>query len=157
MQGTAAVLRRLNAIKEQIAKLPEEVAGYADGLAIKMNSEYAGFSSEPEDVSVYVERLQDGCNIVGAGEDIFFVEFGTGLFYSRNPMPHPYNVPASWSATHAQFLTDPAKLAKYKGYWPYNGRWISGQPSANVFYEAGKTVNQEVPKYIEKVLDRAFK
>lgn len=121
-----------------------------------MNSDYAAFSSEPEDVSVSVEELPNGCNIVGGGEDIFFVEFGTGLFYSRNPMPHPYNEPASWSRTHAQFLTDPKKLAKYKGYWPYNGIWTSGQPSANVFYEAEKTVEQEVPSVAKKFIDRAL-
>ena len=156
MQGTAAVLRRLDAIKGQIDKLPKDLCGYAEGLAIDMNQQYGNYSYEDDDVTVYVEELPNGCNIVGTGEDIFFVEFGTGLFYPRNPMPHPYNEPASWSATHAQFLTDPKKLAKYHGYWPYNGRWTSGQPSANVFYEAGKTVEQQVPEYAKKVIDRAF-
>ena len=156
MQGTAAVLRRLDAISEQIKKMPKDLTAYAEGLAINMNQEYGNYSYEDDDVSVYVDELPNGCSIVGTGEDIFFVEFGTGLFYSRNPMPHPYNEPASWSATHAQFLTDPKKLAKYHGYWPYNGKWTSGQPSANVFYEAQKTVEQEVPEYAEKVLSRAF-
>jgi len=156
MQGTAAVIRRLDAIKAQIEKLPEEIGSYADTLAIKMQAEYDTFSSEPEDVTVTAERIPKGCNIVCGGEDIFFVEFGTGIFYSRGLLPHPYNVAASWSETHAQFLTDPKKLAKYKGYWPYNGKWTSGQPAANVFYEAGKTVKQEVPGYLEKIIDRAF-
>ena len=88
MQGTAAVLRRLDAIKTQVDKINEETVRLARGYAMKMTGDYANASSEPEDISVYVEDLPNGCNIVGGGEDIFFVEFGTGLFYSSTPQPH---------------------------------------------------------------------
>ena len=157
MQGTASVLKRLDAIKTQVDKINEETVRLARGYAMKMTGDYANASSEPEDISVYVEDLPDGCNIVGGGEDIFFVEFGTGLFYSRSPIPHPFNEPASWSATHAQYLTDPKKLAKYHGYWPYNGRWTSGQPAANVFYEAGKTIKDEFTGHLAEYINRALK
>ena len=157
MQGTAAVLRRIDALKNALTnEVPKALRDHVNDLADKAQSEYDGFSSEPEDVSVYVEEIPNGFSIVGAGEDIFFVEFGTGLFYSRNPMPHPYNEPASWSRTHAQFLTDPKKLAKYKGYWPYNGRWTSGQPSANVFYELTKKVEWSVTPVVSAKITKAL-
>ena len=157
MQGTASVLKRLDAIKTQVDKINEETVRLARGYAMKMTGDYANASSEPEDISVYVEDLPNGCNIVGGGEDIFFVEFGTGLFYSRSPIPHPFNEPASWSASHAQYLTDPKKLAQYHGYWPYNGRWTSGQPAANVFYEAGKTIKDEFTGHLAEYINRALK
>ena len=157
MKGTTALLRKLDAISDAVAKMPDVTYANVQTIAIRMQGEYDRASSEPEDISVYAEQIPGGCQIVGTGEDIFFVEFGTGLFYSRNPIPHPYNEPASWSATHAQYLTDPVKLEKYKGYWPYNGRWVSGQPSANVFYEAGKDVGPELTKLGKDHLDRVIK
>jgi len=156
MQGTASVLRRLDAITKQIKRTPRELELRTHFLAMRMNGEYANYSNEPEDVTVTVEEIPKGFSIIGSGEDIFFVEFGTGLVYSRSPIPHPYNEPASWSATHSQFLTDPKKLAKYHGFWPYNGRWTNGQPAANVFYEAGKTVTEKFPGYLVDFINEAF-
>lgn len=156
MKGTAAVIKRLDAIQAQLKRTPTELVEYAKGYAATMVDEYDGVSSEPEDISVYAEATPDGCNIVGTGEDIFFVEFGTGLFYSRSPIPHPYNVPASWSATHAQYLTDPQKLAKYHGYWPYKGKWTSGQPAANVFYEAGKNVGHDATSHLKDFMNEVI-
>ena len=140
----------------QLKRTPTELVEYAKGYAATMVDEYDGVSSEPEDISVYAEATPDGCNIVGTGEDIFFVEFGTGLFYSRSPIPHPYNVPASWSATHAQYLTDPQKLSKYHGYWPYKGKWTSGQPAANVFYEAGKNVGHDATSHLKDFMNEVI-
>ena len=157
MQGTASVLKRLDAIKKQVEQTPRELELRTRFLAMRMVGEYANYSNGSEDVSVTVEEIPKGFSIVGSGEDIFFVEFGTGLFYSRNPMPHPYNEPASWSATHAQYLTNKEKLAKYHGYWPHNGKWTSGQPSANVFYEAGKTVTEKFPGYLVDFINEAIK
>ena len=156
MQGTAAVLRRLDAIERQVKKVPDDLGLLVGGLVMRMRGEYANYSNEPQDVTVTSEKIPDGYSIVGSGEDIFFAEFGTGIMYSRNPMPHPYNEPTSWSATHAQYLTDPKKLAKYGGKWPYNGKWTYGQPSANVFYEAGKTVRDDFPVKIKEYIDRAI-
>lgn len=157
MQGTASVLKRLDAITKQVKQTPRELELRTRFLAMRMAGEYANYSNGSEDVTVTVEEIPKGFSIVGGGEDIFFVEFGTGLFYSRSPIPHPFNEPASWSATHAQYLTDPKKLAKYHGYWPYNGRWTSGQPAANVFYEAGKEVEFSTTPVVSAEIGKAFK
>lgn len=158
MTGTTALLRRLDAIKNQVDKTRGEAVRLARGYAMKMTGDYANASNEPEDISVYVEDLPDGCNIIGGGEDILFVEFGTGIIYPRtNPIDHPYNFAGSWSIEHAQYLTDSEKLARHKGQWPYNGKWVDGQPSANVFYEAGKTIRDELPDYLVEYINRALK
>jgi hypothetical protein len=158
MQGTASVLRRLDAIKDALNNgVPKALERHVNDIADNMNQQYANYSYEDDDAYVYTEKLPNGFNIVSAGEDFFFVEFGTGLFYSRSPIPHPFNEPASWSATHAQYLTDPKKFAKYHGYWPYNGRWTSGQPAANVFYEAGKEVEFSTTPVVSAEIGKAFK
>lgn len=157
MQGTAAVLRRLDAISKAITNgVPEALERHVNDIVDGMNAEYANYSYEDDDVSVHAEKYQNSFDIVATGADLFFVEFGTGLFYSRNPLPHPYNEPASWSATHAQYLTNPKLLAKYHGYWPYGGEWTSGQPSANVFYEATKTVRYFTTPVVTAEIKKAF-
>ena len=158
MKGTTALLRKLDAISDAVAKMPDVTYANAQTIAIRMQGEYDRASSEPEDISVYAEQIPGGCQIVGTGEDILFVEFGTGIIYPRtNPIDHPYNFAGSWSIEHAQYLTDSEKLARHKGQWPYNGKWVDGQPSANVFYEAGKDVGPELTKLGKDHLDRVIK
>ena len=159
MKGIAAALRRLDNLQKQVNKIPNEVYEYARSLAITMESDYTRASNEGvKDISVYAEKTPEGCRIVGTGSEILFVEFGTGIIYPHtSPIDHPYNFAGSWSIGHAQYLTDSDKLAKHKGQWPYNGKWVDGMPSANVFYEAGKTVEQELPKYAAGIVNRALK
>lgn len=158
MKGTAAVIKRLDAIQAQLKRTPTELVEYAKGYAKGMEDQYAAASTEgPEDISVYAEAAPDGCNIVGTGEDILFVEFGTGIIEPRtNPIPHPLNFAGSWSIEHAQYLTDSEKLARHKGQWPYAGKWVDGLPSANVFYEAGKNVGYDATSHLKKYIDRAI-
>ena len=94
--------------------------------------------------------------LTAEGEDILFLEFGTGILNFSNT--YPTDTPdaarnasqfygSSYSATHrwidakgkehGGWLVDP-KVSQFGGWWPYGGQWVSGNPPAKAMYEAGK-------------------
>lgn len=163
MQGTAAVLRRLDAIKDAISNgVPEAMTRHVSSLADKANAQYQVADnpngSLDNDINVISEHEGSEWRIVASGSDLLFIEFGTGIIYPHtNPIEHPYNFAGSWSVDHGQFLTDSEKLAKYKGRWPYNGEMVDGNPSANIFYELGKEIEFSTTPVVSAEIGKAFK
>lgn len=168
MQGTAAVLRRLDAISNAITKgVPEAMSKHVKEQAGSAQTAYNGFSpyNGVNDVSVTTVNEGNEWSIIASGEALLFIEFGTGITYRHdNPIEHPANAATSWSATHAQFLTDPKKLKTFRGYWPIRtstfgegGYLTNGNPSANIFYELGKEIEFSTTPVVSAEIGKAFK
>ena len=90
--------------------------------------------------------------LTASGEDVLFVEFGTGVLNFSNT--YPTDTPdaarnarefygASYSEKNAGWLVPPA-VYKYGGWWPYGGKWVSGNPPAKAMYEAGKRMREVI-------------
>lgn len=161
MVGTKHLLDTIADLKDALnSKVPKEVGASSDLIA--RDAQY-GYSSAiykgSKDVIVTSHANgDDEWKITASGESLLFIEFGTGITYARdNPIEHPYNFAGSWSVEHGQYLTDSEKLAKYKGGWPLRHQVTYGNPSANVMYEASKRVEQDIPKIITNVIQRAGK
>ena len=106
--------------------------------------------------------------LTAEGKDILFVEFGTGILNFSNT--YPTDTPdaarnasqfygSSYSATHkwidsqgvehGGWLVEP-KVSRFNGWWPYNGRWWSGNPPAKAMYEAGKYMRDAIAEAAER-------
>ena len=166
MQGTAAVLRRLSNIQTCIEGMPNEIAEFSRiAIAAPAQAAYSTAAYDgTNDVTVRVEPTEKGCDIIASGSALLFIEYGTGYHYAHdNPIQDPRNDPGSWSlGPQGKGFLGGKKFLKYKGFWPMPGlgkgmSWVDGNPSANVFYEAGKSVEQDIPKHAQTLLDRAFK
>jgi len=163
MQGTASVLKRLTNIQLALSQgVPDAMTKHVADLADKAHAQYqvADNPNGSLDNDINVTSVHEGneWQIIASGTDLLFIEFGTGIIYPRtNPIEHPYNFAGSWSIEHAQYLTDSEKLAKYKGQWPYNGEWVDGNPSANIFYELGKEVEFSTTPVVSAEIGKAFK
>lgn len=90
--------------------------------------------------------------LTASGEDVLFVEFGTGILNFSNT--YPTDTPdaarnarefygASYSEKHSGWLVEP-KVSQFNGYWPYGGKWVSGNPPAKAMYEAGKRMREVI-------------
>lgn len=94
-----------------------------------------------------------GGSVIATGNDILFWEFGTGVTYSPGSHPKAAELgvePASFSATHAGWLVGD-KLEKFKGRWPYAGRWIMGQPPRQAMWDAAKSMREELPNLVAQI------
>lgn len=167
MQGTAAVLRRLDAISNAITNgVPKAMSDHLQQQANNAQTGYNNFSlyDGANDVIVQMMNDKNEWSIVASGEALLFIEFGTGITYRHdNPIEHPANAPASWSISHEEFLTNPQKLKLFRGYWPIPGETFgeggyltNGNPSANIFYELGKNIKFNTTPVVSAEIKKAF-
>ena len=93
---------------------------------------------------VGVEQIDNGYKIVMSGEDVYFIEFGTG----DGVEPHfDTSVPVAWgtwSAEHKQMLWN-------KGFWYYHHVKYTGTPAYMPMYYAEKKMREEMPRIIKEV------
>ena len=83
----------------------------------------------------------DGFELIASGQDILFLEFGTGI---SQDFIHPWGsqfgyTPASYSIQHYGFLIDP-KLKHFHGQWPHEKRLHWGQNPSRGMYNASKAM-----------------
>lgn len=113
---------------------------------------------EPANQSTTVKEKpewdSDGFYLTASGEDILFLEFGTGI---NQDFTHPWGAqygytPASYSIQHYGFLIDP-KLRHFHGQWPHAKRLHWGQNPARGMYNASKAMQY----YIQVTPIRLFK
>lgn len=89
-------------------------------------------------------KIGNGYKIVMSGEDVYFVEFGTGDQVS----PHfDTTVPVAWGSWSAE---DKQKLWKY-GFWWYGGERLTGTPAYMPMYYAEKAIRANIKSVVKEV------
>ena len=92
--------------------------------------------------------IENGYKIVMSGEDVYFVEFGTGNFAYRhgNEVSVPV-YPGSYSEQHAQ------QFSKYHFWW-YGGEQYEGTPAYRPMLFAGQAIRQAIPRIVKEVFGK---
>lgn len=94
-----------------------------------------------------IERIENGYKIVMAGEDVYFIEFGTG----DEVYPHmDTTVPVAWgtwSAENDQMLWE-------NGFWWYGGERLTGTPAYMPMYYASKAIRENVKRVYNEVFGK---
>ena len=97
------------------------------------------------DVNVDVVPIENGYKIVASGKDVYFIEFGTGVFANPNGYETTVPVyPGSYSEQHAQQFST-------KGFWYYGGEKLQGTEAENAMYYAGKAIRDNMERVIQEV------
>lgn len=104
-----------------------------------------------DDVHVHVEPFDKGWKVVMSGRDIYFVEFGTGIYAGEYP-GDASNVsvgimPGDYSETHAKQYSE-------KGYWFYDNQFYRGTPAEMPMYYAGKAIRENKDRVIREVFGK---
>lgn len=93
---------------------------------------------------VDVVKIDNGYKLVMEGEDVYFIEFGTGDGVSAH---YDVSVPVawgSWSAEHSQMLWN-------KGFWYYDKVRYTGTPAYMPMYYAERKMREEAPRIVKEV------
>ena len=113
-----------------------EVAGECYRSAKTLEGEPAN-----ESTSMVADPLFDakGMNLTATGQDVAFLEFGTGVnMTEHNPYSNKMGFyPGSWSVSHERFLY-PKKIYHFHGAWKHDKRLHWGQNPAKGMYNAYK-------------------
>lgn len=97
-------------------------------------------------------QIENGYKIVMQGEDVYFIEFGTGnsagMFYGDGlPVTSVPIYPGSYSETHS------GMYAKW-GYWFYRGEIMSSTDVYMPMYYAEKKMREEMPRVVKEVFGK---
>lgn len=100
---------------------------------------------------VWYEKTEDGYKVCAEGEDILFIEFGTGdrageLIPWYDEVPASIR-PGSWSEGHAQQYST-------QGYWYFGGRYYRYTEPHPAFFEAYKAMVEALPKIAQEVFSK---
>lgn len=93
---------------------------------------------------IEVVPIENGYKIVMEGNDVYFIEFGTGDGVSKHydtSVPVAYG---SWSAAHSQMLWK-------NGFWYYDNVRYTGTPAYMPMYYAEKKMREEKPRVMREV------
>ena len=93
---------------------------------------------------VDVVPTDNGYKLVMEGEDVYFIEFGTGDGVSAH---YDVSVPVawgSWSAEHSQMLWN-------KGFWYYDNVRYTGTTAYMPMYYAERKMREEAPRIAKEV------
>lgn len=93
---------------------------------------------------VDVVPIDNGYKLVMEGEDVYFIEFGTGDGVSAH---YDVSVPVawgSWSAEHSQMLWN-------KGFWYYDNVRYTGTTAYMPMYYAERKMREEAPRIVKEV------
>lgn len=100
---------------------------------------------------VWTEPTENGYKISAEGEDVLFIEFGTG---DRAGVLSPWydEVPAdarpgSWSETHAQ------QYSQY-GFWYFGGKRYEYTEPHPAFYDAYQAMVEALPQIAQEVFGK---
>jgi len=100
---------------------------------------------------VWTEPTENGYKISAEGEDVLFIEFGTG---DRAGVLSPWydEVPAdarpgSWSETHAQQYS-------INGYWYFGGKRYEFTEPHPAFYDAYQAMVEALPQIAQEVFGK---
>lgn len=89
-------------------------------------------------------KIDNGYKLVMDGEDVYFIEFGTGDGVSAH---FDTSVPVawgSWSSEHSQILVN-------RGYWYYNHIRYTGTTAYMPMFYAGEAMRQNEKRIVKEV------
>lgn len=138
-------IKELQAYQKEIKpKLDEVCRRLAEIGSQEATARVRGSKEGNDDVAFSVEKIDNGYKLVMSGEDVYFIEFGTGdqvnAHYDTS-VPVAYG---SWSVEHSQMLWN-------KGFWYYDKVRYTGTPAYMPMYYAERKMREEAPRIVKEV------
>lgn len=146
MQVTVSGVERAIRAVERFADTDRKLLEVAETLcAIGQEIASAGFGGH---ASVTTEPMQGGYKIVISGEEVLFIEFGTGdaagIHAAQYDAVPEVVRPGSWSETHAH---------QYErlGFWFWHNQKFTETPPHPYTYDAYQAMVEALPRVINEV------
>lgn len=180
MTGYLNCIRHLEQLRTDVTagsggKIDAALDRMARGTRLSAESLYDQVKENPDyqasDIEVGYSIDGDTATISATGEQILFVEFGTGInnnYDSASMVAGEYGFsPASWSMQNSQWLLPP-KSIYFKGWWPAyierrevgeDGKerniwhWTEGHPPVDAMYHAFQELRRE---HFKKAIEENF-
>lgn len=135
-------VQKLLNVKARVAEIAKRLCEVGEPIIRETHGNHA---------RVWTEPTENGYKINAEGEDVLFIEFGTG---DRAGVLSPWydEVPAearpgSWSETHAQMYS------RY-GFWVFGGQRYEYTEPHPAFYDAYQAMVEALPQIAQEVFGK---
>lgn len=146
-----SAIRRIDKTRNAMDKLAFEATEKLAKLGCQVVKENFSLldSDETKEYIVDFKKTTDGYVIYATGENVIFLEFGTGDFVTDLEYPEAEGLPSlaagSWSVSEGKGV-----YAKY-GFWHYKRKLFRGTYATRGFYYANDTIKLEAVRIIKEV------
>lgn len=143
-------LKELRKYQSEVQKKLDEICRRLAEIGAQTAREHLVLANGNDSAEVLApEKIENGYKIVMEGEDVYFIEFGTGEAANNS---HEFSVsvpiyPGSWSDEHAE------KFSTYRFWW-YGGEKLTETPEYMPMYYASRRMRDEIPRIAKEVLGR---
>lgn len=153
-ESATAAAEYLKAHKKQVdPKLKEVCKRLAEIGASEASARFARGDHGNGGVSVSVEPIENGYKIVASGQDVYFIEFGTGVFagiaYGDSGVP-AVSVPVYPGSYSEQ---NKRRFSEY-GFWYYKGERLEGTEAEMPMYYAGRAIRMNEKRIAQEVFGK---
>lgn len=156
MQGTAKVLRKLDALKTNVNPSMSGGRTRRNLKALCTTTVDVMSDAYKNQVSVKTIMMEEGAMITASHPKLGFIEFGAGILHnSGTQYGEKFGfTPRSWSKEHERWLVEP-KVTWAHGKWPLaHNVWVEGNAPADAFGVAEKTLREYAMKFMSKGFGR---
>lgn len=146
-----SAIRRIDKTRNAMDKLAFEATERLAKMGCQVVKENFSLldSDETKTYEVNFRRTQDGYAIYAIGENVIFLEFGTGDFVTDLEYPEAEGLPnlagGSWSITEGKGV-----YARH-GFWHYRRKLFKGTYATRGFYYANDTIKLEAERVVKEV------
>lgn len=146
VESCLTALKELEEYRKHIEPKLKEVCRRLAEIGVQAARAHLQFGGGNTDASIEEPvAMKNGYKIVMSGEDVYFVEFGTGYFTFPHGEAVPVPVyPGSYSEQHAQ------KFSQY-GFWWYGGEQYEGTPAYAPLLFASQAIRDAMPRIVREV------
>lgn len=148
LEETQAMLDKVQNLNEPLKEACRELCEMAEMV---VEHRYSMFTeSGNDDFYTEIEELPFGYRLTVSGEDVGFLEFGTGIFASSDEFAEQvsYDIaPGSWSDTHAR------QFREGHWYWYYRGVATPGSPPTRGMHVALEEVRNNIDEIVKRKVD----
>ncbi len=148
LEETKALLDKVQNLERPLKEACKELCEMAELVVERRYSMYP--QSGNVDYMTEIEELPFGYRLTVSGEDVGFLEFGTGIFASPDEFESQvsYDIaPGSWSELHAR------QFREGHLYWWYGGEKTQGTPPTRGMHVALEEVRNNIDEIVKRKVD----
>lgn len=154
-KSISSAIKEIRAYKNWVERKTKELTRRLAELgAGEAKVRFAGAQYDGDnDAGVSVEAIDRGYKIVAAGQSVFFIEFGAGVYYNGT---EPYPEPRPAGVVGIGEYGKGYGKRKAWGFYDEGGALVitHGTPAAMPMLHASRTMQQDVEKIAKEVFSR---
>lgn len=136
-----AAIKEIEDYKKYVDEKSQELCKRLAEIGLSVAQIYFIPEAGNSDVTLSIEKVNDGYLLKAEGEDVCFLEFGAGvtagLGYDTSVIEPPVDIsPGSWSNAHGGMFSR-------KGYWFYGGKIMNSiVPQMGMYHAVSETMQR---------------